>query len=128
VVVPGFVDMHVHCTGGGGEKGASSRVPEAKISELVSSGITTVVGVLGTDCVSRSLENLVFKVRALSEEGITAYMYTGSYRVPPVTITGSVQRDIALMDCIIGVGELAISDHRGSNPSFHDLYVLLRGW
>ena len=53
VVVPGLIDMHVHVTGGGGEMGPASRTPEATVGELVDAGITTVVGVLGTDCVSR---------------------------------------------------------------------------
>eukprot|EP01113_Clastostelium_recurvatum_P033829 TRINITY_DN4517_c0_g1_i9.p3 TRINITY_DN4517_c0_g1~~TRINITY_DN4517_c0_g1_i9.p3 ORF type:complete len:142 (+),score=21.50 TRINITY_DN4517_c0_g1_i9:128-553(+) len=79
-IAPGLVDQHVHVTGGGGEKGPASRVPEAQIEEIVEGGVTTVVGVLGTDCVSRSLENLLFKTRALQHDGITAYMYTGSYR------------------------------------------------
>ncbi|EKX41719.1 hypothetical protein GUITHDRAFT_74499 [Guillardia theta CCMP2712] len=80
-------------------------------------GLTTVVGVLGTDCVSRSLENLLTKCRGLNEDGITAYMWTGAYRIPAPNITGSVRRDICLLEQCIGVGECAISDHRGSQPS-----------
>jgi len=67
----------VHITGGGGELGPASRTPEAKVNELIEGGLTTVVGVLGTDCISRSLENLVVKCRALNDEGVTAFMYTG---------------------------------------------------
>ena len=72
MVIPGLIDLHVHVTGGGGEAGFSSRVPECRISELVQSGVTTVLGLLGTDTVTRSLENLLAKVRSLEEEGITA--------------------------------------------------------
>ena len=48
-VVPGYIDMHVHITGGGGEQGPASRVPESQLSIFTTSGITTVVGLLGTD-------------------------------------------------------------------------------
>lgn len=48
-VVPAYIDMHVHITGGGGEQGPASRVPESQLSEFFKNGITTVVGLLGTD-------------------------------------------------------------------------------
>jgi len=62
-IVPGFVDSHVHLTGGGGELGPESRTPESRLSELTTVGLTTVIGVLGTDSVSRSLENLLAKTK-----------------------------------------------------------------
>lgn len=120
LVVPGFIDLHVHLIGGGGEDGPTSRVPEIALSELTQAGITTVVGVLGTDNVTRSPEALLAKVKALRQEGISAYMYTGSYHLPSVTITGSVKRDIALIEEVIGV-KIAIADHRGSQLSTHEL-------
>ena len=40
--VPGFIDAHVHITGGGGESGFSSQVPPVQLSTLIKSGITTV--------------------------------------------------------------------------------------
>lgn len=120
LIVPGFVDLHVHLIGGGGEDGPTSRVPEIALSELTHAGITTVVGVLGTDNVTRSPEALLAKVRALRQEGISAYMYTGSYHLPSVTITGSVKRDIALIEEVIGV-KIAIADHRGSQVTFDEL-------
>lgn len=55
-VVPGYVDQHVHIIGGGGESGPYSRTPEINLSELTKVGITTVVGVLGTDGTSRHNE------------------------------------------------------------------------
>jgi beta-aspartyl-dipeptidase (metallo-type) len=124
LVVPGFVDSHVHIIGGGGEKGPASRVPESQVSEFIEAGITTVIGVLGTDNVSRNLETVLFKARALNEDGITAYMYTGSYHFPVVTLTGSVKRDITLVEQVIGVGEICISDHRSSYPSMQDLLTI----
>lgn len=116
IVCPGLVDLHVHVTGGGGEQGPASRTPEIKLSELTCNGVTTVLGLLGTDGISRSLENLLFKCCALEQYGITAKMLTGNYRYPSPTLTGDVARDVALIDKIIGV-KVAVSDHRSSNIS-----------
>eukprot|EP00735_Rhodelphis_limneticus_P006410 TRINITY_DN18819_c0_g1::TRINITY_DN18819_c0_g1_i1::g.15251::m.15251 TRINITY_DN18819_c0_g1::TRINITY_DN18819_c0_g1_i1::g.15251 ORF type:complete len:426 (+),score=88.34,sp/P39377/IADA_ECOLI/45.24/3e-100,Amidohydro_1/PF01979.15/1.6e-06,Amidohydro_1/PF01979.15/0.00012,Amidohydro_5/PF13594.1/5.8e-13,Amidohydro_4/PF13147.1/2.2e-07,Amidohydro_4/PF13147.1/0.97,Amidohydro_3/PF07969.6/0.0061,Amidohydro_3/PF07969.6/2.1e+03,Amidohydro_3/PF07969.6/0.018 TRINITY_DN18819_c0_g1_i1:125-1402(+) len=124
IVTPGFVDAHVHVTGGGGEAGFRSRTPEAQVSELVNSGITTVIGVLGTDSVSRSLENLLAKVRGLEEEGLSGWMWTGAYRVPTPTLTGDLLKDITLIDKVIGAGEIAFSDHRSNNPAYPQLVAM----
>ncbi|MBO8161429.1 MAG: beta-aspartyl-peptidase [Thermosipho sp. (in: Bacteria)] len=121
IIVPGFIDAHVHITGGGGEGGYSTRTPEIYLGELIKAGITTVVGCLGTDGITRSLENLYAKAKALDEEGITAYIYTGSYAVPPLTFTGDITKDIVIIDKVIGVGEIAISDHRSTQPSIEEL-------
>ena len=123
-IIPGYIDNHVHITGGGGESGFSSRVPEIKVSEIVSNGVTTVVGVLGTDTLTRSVENLVAKTKALNEEGITAYCLTGGYEYPSPTVTGSVQKDIVFIKEIIGA-KMAISDHRCYNPSKEELIRLM---
>jgi len=56
-------------TGGGGEQGPVSRTPEIRLSELTLNGVTTVVSPLGTDGISRSLENLLFKCRAREHYG-----------------------------------------------------------
>ncbi|WP_448378726.1 beta-aspartyl-peptidase [Fervidobacterium sp.] len=121
LLLPGLIDPHVHITGGGGEGGFETRTPELKISDCIKNGITTVIGCLGTDGVTRSLENLYAKAKALENEGLNAFIYTGSYRVPPVTFTGSVMRDMVLIDKVIGVGEIAISDHRSSQPTFEEI-------
>lgn len=112
-LVPGFIDQHVHLIGGGGEGGFHTRTPETPFSKLVLGGITTVVGVLGTDSTTRSVENLLAKVKALKTEGISAYMTTGAYSHPSVTLTGSVGKDITFLEEVIGL-KLAISDHRAS--------------
>lgn len=123
IVVPGFIDLHVHLIGGGGEDGPASRVPGISLSTLTEAGITTVVGVLGTDGITRSPEALLAKVKGLHSEGLSAYMYTGSYHLPSPTITGRVKRDIVLIEEIIGV-KIAISDHRSSQPTTDELAKL----
>jgi len=121
VAAPGFIDNHVHILGGGGEGSFCTRTPELRLGDAICAGITTVVGCLGTDGVGRSLASLVAKARSLEEQGLKTYLYTGSYGVPPVTLTGSVERDLILIDKFIGVGEVAISDHRSSQPTQAEL-------
>ncbi len=120
VAVPGLVDGHVHMTGGGGEGGFATRTPELVLSDAIRGGVTTVVGCLGTDGVTRSLENLLARARGLDEEGISTFIYTGYYGVPTATLTGSIERDLLLIDKVIGVGEIALSDHRSTQPTFDE--------
>eukprot|EP01012_Entosiphon_sulcatum_P021600 TRINITY_DN26441_c0_g1_i1.p1 TRINITY_DN26441_c0_g1~~TRINITY_DN26441_c0_g1_i1.p1 ORF type:complete len:504 (+),score=67.27 TRINITY_DN26441_c0_g1_i1:27-1514(+) len=123
--IPGFVDVHVHAAGGGGEKGPASRTPVSQLSDLATAGVTTIVGILGTDGLSHSPEELLTQVRGLNKLGITAKMWTGNYRFPVKTLTGDVMKDIIAVEEVLGVGELAISDHRGSSPSFDELSRLV---
>jgi beta-aspartyl-dipeptidase (metallo-type) len=120
-LVPGFVDGHVHVTGGGGESGAASRVPPLGASRYSRHGVTSIVGLLGTDDLTRSTGDLVTATRGLVEEGLSAWCYTGGYHLPPTTLTGSVRGDIVYVDRIVGVGELALSDHRSSQPTLDEL-------
>jgi beta-aspartyl-dipeptidase (metallo-type) len=120
-VIPGLIDCHVHLTGGGGEAGMHTRVPPLQLSRLTGGGITTAIGLLGTDDTVRSTAELVATARGLIAEGMSAWCYTGGYHVPPATLTGSVRGDIAHIDLILGVGELAISDHRSSQPTLDEL-------
>lgn len=120
ILIPGLIDNHVHITGGGGEGSFRTRVPEITLSKIIEGGITTVVGLLGTDSTTRSIENLIAKVKALKEEGLSVYAHTGSYGYPPVTIAGSVKKDITFIDEIIGV-KIALSDHRSPSISNYEL-------
>jgi beta-aspartyl-dipeptidase (metallo-type) len=120
-VIPGFIDSHVHLTGGGGEAGPETRVPPLMLSRLTAGGVTTAIGVLGTDDTVRSPAELVTTARGLIAEGLSAFCHTGGYHVPPVTVTGSVRQDIVLIDLMLGVGELAVSDHRSSQPTLDEL-------
>ena len=123
-LVPGLCDPHVHVTGGGGEAGLATKVPAVPLSRFTSGGTTTVIGVLGTDDLTRSTAELLARARGLEDEGITAFALTGGYHLPPMTLTGSVRGDIVHVDRILGVGEIAISDHRSSQPTLDDLLRL----
>lgn len=116
LLFPGFVDCHVHILGGGGEGGFKTRTPEIVLSDLIKGGVTTVVGCLGTDGITRNMESLIAKAKGLEEEGISTFVYSGSYRLPLGTLTGSIQKDIMMIDSVIGIGEIALSDHRSSAP------------
>ena len=120
VLIPGMIDAHVHILGGGGEGGPKTRTPEIMLSDIVSAGVTTVVGCLGTDGCTRTMTNLLAKAQGLDDEGITTYIYTGSYQVPVRTLTGSIMDDLILLEKVIGTGEIAISDHRSSQPTQED--------
>lgn len=121
IIAPGFIDSHVHIIGGGGEGGYKTRTPELMLTDATTAGVTTIVGVLGTDGTTRRMENLLAKARGLEEEGISCFIHTGSYQIPVKTLTNSIEEDLILIDKIIGVGEIAISDHRSSEPTFEEL-------
>jgi len=120
-VIPGLIDGHAHITGGGGESGPASRVPAVLLSAFTRAGVTSVVGVLGTDDLTRNTETLVTQAYALREEGLSAWCHTGGYHIPLTTLTGSARSDIVFLDPVIGIGELAISDHRSSQPTLDEL-------
>jgi len=123
-LIPGLIDGHVHVTGGGGEAGFRTRVPPVPLSRFTTAGVTTVVGLLGTDDVARGPRELLATLYALREEGLNAYGYTGGYHVPPATLTGSARGDLVFVDALVGIGEVAISDHRSSQPTFPELLRL----
>ena len=120
-LIPGLIDGHAHLTGGGGEAGFGSRVLPVPHPHFLEAGITTVVGVLGTDDTTRDTRSLVSQALYLRDHGVNAWCHTGGYHVPPVTYTGSVREDIVFLDPVIGVGEVAISDHRSSQPTYEEI-------
>jgi beta-aspartyl-dipeptidase (metallo-type) len=123
-LIPGFIDAHTHLTGGGGEAGPSTRVPPLALSQITRAGVTSVIGLLGTDDLTRTPQNLLSQVMGLREEGLSAWCYTGGYHVPVITLTGSVRSDIVNLEPVIGVGEVAISDHRSSQPTRDEILRL----
>ena len=125
VVTPGLIDPHSHLLGGSGESGMSTQTPEIVLSEIVPHGITTVVGVLGVDTTMKTMAGLLARVKALKEEGISAYMWSGGYNVPPTTVMQSIREDMLFIDEIVGAGEIAIADHRGLCPQAPELAKLV---
>ncbi|WP_033136968.1 beta-aspartyl-peptidase [Aeromonas finlandensis] len=120
-LVPGLVDPLAHITGGGGEGGFAFRTPELAASEALKAGVTTLVAALGTDSLTRTPVQVLGKVREFRAAGVSAFMYTGSYHLPVKTLTGTVESDIILIPEVLGVGEVAISDHRSSAPTHDEL-------
>ncbi|WP_415185205.1 beta-aspartyl-peptidase [Nonlabens sp.] len=124
-LTPGLIDQHMHVTGAGGKNGFASMTPEVSLSELISCGTTTVVGLLGTDGTTRNIRSLYSKVRSLEQEGVTAYMFCGYYGVDSLTITESIQSDMIFIDQMLGC-KVAISDIRSSYPTALELLRKLR--
>jgi len=124
IVCPGFIDQHVHITGGGGQFGFASFIPELFAGDLLAVGTTTVLGLLGTDGFVKELSTLYSKAKALNETGVTAYMLTGYYGLPEKTLFGSVAEDLIYIDRVIGC-KLAISDDRSSFPTRQEILRLI---
>lgn len=125
-ILPGLIDSHVHIAGAGGEGGPATRTPEMRLLDMLEGGITTVIGCLGTDGLTRSVKSVLMKAKGLRQEGVSAWIYTGAYQVPTPSILGDVGKDIAMIEEIIGVGEIAIADHRSSSPTLDELIRLAK--
>ncbi|MCI1966538.1 MAG: beta-aspartyl-peptidase [Oscillospiraceae bacterium] len=124
IALPGLIDQHVHLVGGGGEHGFSSRISDIAPDDIFLAGVTTVVGLLGFDSYTKNPANLFAKAKSLKKAGLTAYIYSGSYTFPMASLTHSILWDLILVDEVIGVGEVAIADHRSSQPSVLQLAEL----
>ena len=116
--VPGFIDGHVHIMGGGGEGGFATRTPDLPLTDAIYGGVTTVVGCLGTDGFTRTMAGLLAKAKGLDEEGLSTFVYSGSYGLPLRTLLPSLEEDLLFIEKVIGAGEVALSDHRSSQPTF----------
>jgi beta-aspartyl-dipeptidase (metallo-type) len=121
IITPGLIDPHQHLIGAGGEQGFASRQPPVPLDDLLLAGITTAVGCLGTDVSTRRLPALLGKVQELRAQGISAYMHTGGFPIPSPTISGSIVDDLVYFDPIIGLGQIAISDYRSTEPTTQEL-------
>ena len=66
---------------GSGQDGLSSQTPEISATEIVSAGITTVVGCLGVDTTMKTMAGLLARAKALKEEGLSAFIWSGGYNV-----------------------------------------------
>ena len=67
------------------------------------------------------MTSLLAKARALEIEGVSTFIYSGSYEIPVRTLTGSVRSDLIVIDKVVGAGEIAVSDHRSSQPTFDEV-------
>ena len=64
------------------------------------------------------------KVRALTKEGATGWMWTSNYRYPPTTVTGDVRKDLLTIPECLGV-KIAMGDHRCSFPTTQEVLRVL---
>lgn len=124
-VTPGFIDPHEHIHGGSGEDGFSTQTPAIRLEEIVTAGITTVVGCLGVDTTTKTMAGLLGRAKALREQGISAFVWSGGYSVPPASLLKSTREDIIFIEEVIGAGEIAISDHRAAEPDVRELARLV---
>lgn len=101
-LIPGLVDGHMHVLGGGDGDGPDARMPELAFDAIVGSGVTTAVGLLGSEIEGKTLPLLLRKTNELGRAGMTALAYTGAMRLPAPHVTGSVRSDIALIEAVVG--------------------------
>jgi len=123
IAYPGFVDIHIHSTGADDDQGPVGRTFDVDWRDIVESGITTTVGVQGGSVWVRSLEKLYIKTLELEMMGITSYMLTGCFRIPPPTLTGSIRKDLYLIEKVKGI-KTAISDPTTAHHTWRDLAAI----
>ncbi len=120
IILPGLIDGHIHVMGASGLGGPTTRTTDLQIDRIVSSGVTTVVSPLGADSLSRTIPALLARAAALEAEGISAYCYTGGWKVPVPTLTGDPQADVAFIDRVVGI-KISISEALAPACSMDDL-------
>lgn len=116
-LVPGLIDQHQHFIGGGEGDGPDARMPELRSDAIARAGITTAVGLLGTEIVAKSLAQLMRKASEIERAGLSSYIYTGAMALPAPHLTQSVGSDITLIDKVIGA-KSAISERAFPNLDF----------
>jgi len=123
IAYPGFIDIHIHSTGADDGQGPVGRTFDIDLGDIVESGVTTTVGVQGGSIRVRSLEKLYLKTLELEMMGITSYMLTGCFKVPPPTLTGSIRKDVYLIEKVKGI-KTAISDPTTTHHTWRDLAAI----
>jgi beta-aspartyl-dipeptidase (metallo-type) len=73
----------------------------------------------------KTMAGLLAKAKGLKEEGLSAFLWTGGYDVPPTNIIGTPRNDIMFIEEIIGSGEIAIADERSTDHVTHELARLV---
>ncbi len=124
IVYPGWVDPHIHITGADDSQGPYGHTYDVSYQDIVESGVTTVVGTLGGEYLVRNLEQLYWKAIELELMGLTTYIYTGCFHIPPPTITGTVRGDVVLIDKVRGL-KTAISDATTSHHTWREMAELV---
>ena len=124
IVYPGWIDPHIHITGADDGQGPHGHTYDVSWQDIVESGVTTAVGTLGGEMWVRNLEQLYWKAIELELMGLTTYIYTGCFHIPPTTITGSVRRDVILIDKVRGL-KTAISDATTSHHTWREMAELV---
>jgi beta-aspartyl-dipeptidase (metallo-type) len=116
-LIPGLIDQHVHFIGGGEGDGPDARMPELRFEAFVSAGVTTAVGLLGSEIEAKSLSLLLRKAHELDRAGLTTFIYTGAMALPAPFLTQSVRSDIILLDKVIGA-KSALAERAFPNLDF----------
>ena len=93
--LPGYVDRHVHITGGGGEGGFSNAVAPLRVEALVRAGVTTVGGLLGTDGTVRSvvvgsMDGATVSITDLVKGAVQSMFKSVYGTLPPVKIANGI--------------------------------------
>lgn len=120
IAFPGFIDIHIHSIGADDGQGPVGRTFDIDWRDIVESGMTTTVGVLGGSIWVRSLAQLYMKTLELERMGVTSYMLTGCFKIPPPTLTGSIRKDLYLIDKVKGI-KTAIPDSTTAHHTWRDL-------
>ncbi len=122
-IIPGLVDQHMHFTGGGDGDGPLARMPELAFTQIACAGITTAVGLLGSEVEAHNLNQLLRKAHELQGQGLSTLIYTGSMQLPAPFLTSSIRSDIVLIDKVIGA-KSAIAERIFPNMNFPALAAL----
>jgi beta-aspartyl-dipeptidase (metallo-type) len=125
-VMPGLIDTHVHIIGGGGETGDGSLIAPLEAASLIQNGITGCVGMLGYERRRKTPQMLFEKAAQFNEAGVETYALTGSYQLPPATLTGSLTEDLETLELCMGAGEIAIEDSRVQGFAMEQIILLLQ--
>lgn len=121
IIVPGFIDQHMHFLGGGGKLGYSSRAGNIRYNDIIKFGVTTAIGSLGVDSYLKNLDELLTRARELESQGLSTYILTGGFLLTLKSITSNVFSDLIYIDKVVGVGEIAISDAYSSQPTTKEI-------
>ena len=116
-LIPGLIDQHVHFIGGGEGDGPHARMPELSFEDFASAGVTTAVGLLGSEIEAKTLPLLLRKAHELDRAGLTCFIYSGAMALPAPYLTQSVRSDIVLVDKVIGA-KSAIAERAFPNLDF----------